>query len=38
MMMDRIIEVLEEILELIDPEYEDTIEEIEDILIDLRKT
>ena len=36
-MMDRIIEVLEEILDLIDPEYEDTIEEIEDILMDIRK-
>ncbi len=36
-MMDRIIEVLEEVLDLIDPTYDDVIEEIEDILMDIRK-
>ena len=36
-MMDRIQEVLEEILDILDPDYEDVLEEIEDILIDLRK-
>lgn len=35
-MLERLIEVLEEVLDLLDPEYEDTIEEIEDVLIDLR--
>ena len=36
-MNDRIIEVLEEVLLLLDEEYEDTIEEIEDILMELHK-
>ena len=36
-MNDRIIEVLEEVLLLLDEEYEDTIEEIEDLLMELRK-
>ncbi len=36
-MPDRIVEVLEECLLLLDEEYEDLLEEIEDILVDLRK-
>ena len=36
-MTDRLIEILEECLLLLDEDYEDLLEEIEDILIDLRK-